>query len=164
MVRIGLGQILIFLVPILLGVSAGITGLYLLAALAMISLFFILGYIPSIRGSRQVYQFFFSFLTCLPINIRVSIDIFILLIDGETSTILVICMVAVFSFILISIEEIILGIVTYLIWGDQDNSSFAEQEENSEKEFKRRYMTKREQEIVSLMRKRYENSEHQIEP
>ena len=43
-------------------------------------------------------------------------------------------MVAVFSFILISIEEIILGIVTYLIWGDQDNSLFAEQEENSEKE------------------------------
>jgi len=163
MVRIGHGQILIFLVPILLGVSTGITGFYPLAALAMISLFFILGFMPSIRGSRQVYQFFFSFLTCLPINIRVSIDLFNLLIVGETGTILVICTVAVFSFILISVEEIILGIVTYLIWGEQDNSLFAEQEKNSEREFERRYRTKREQEIVSLMRKRYENSEHQDE-
>ena len=164
MVRIGHGQILIFFFFFLLGVSAGITGLYLLAALALISLFFILGFIPTIWGSRQVYQFFFSFLTCLPINIRVSIDLFNLLIVGETSTILVICIVAVFSFILISIEEIILGIVTYLIWGEQDNSLFAEQAENSEREFERRYRTKREQEIVSLMRKRYENSEHQNEP
>ena len=154
MVRVKLGQKLVFLVPILLGVSAGITGLYLLAALALAALFLILGFMPSIKGYRNIFQFFFSFLTCLPINLRVSIDFFITLNDGESSIVLLVGWAAIFSFILISVELIVLGIISYLIWGEQDDALFAEKEKDAEMEAERRFRTKREKEILSTLRQK----------
>lgn len=160
MVHVRLGQKLVFLIPVLLGIIAGITGLYLLSVLALISLFAILGLIPYIRGYRSVYQFFFSFLICLPFNIRVSVDVFNMLNDGDTGIVMVIGLAAICSFILISIELILLGIISYFIWGEQDDASIAKKEKNEEREFERRYRTKREEEILSLLRQRSEERIH----
>ena len=154
MVRVKPWQKLVFLVPILLGLSAGITGRYILAALAVVALFLILGLMPSIKGYRNIYQFFFSFLTCLPINLRVSIDFFNTLNDGESNIALLIGWAAIFSFILVSIELIVLGIISYLIWGEQDDALLAEKENDAELEAERRFKTKREKEILSTLRQK----------
>ena len=156
MVHVKLEHKIAFLIPILLGIIAGITGLYLLSVLALASLFAILSLMSSIKGYRSVYQFCFSFLICLPINIRVSIDVFYMLNDGDTSIVTVIGFPIIVSFILISMELIILGIISYFIWGEQDDGSIAENEKNAEKEFERRFRTKREEVILSLLRKQSE--------
>ena len=158
MVRLRLEQKLIFLIPVLLGVIAGITSLYLLAALAVLSLFVILSLMSSIKGYRFVYQFFFSFLICLPINIRVSCDVFNYLNDGDIGIAMVIGLAFIFSFILISVELIFLGIISYFIWGEQDDALIVEKEKNAEKELERKYRSKREEEILSLLWKRSEES------
>lgn len=160
MVHLRLYQKLVFLIPVLLGVIAGITGSYVLAALAVLCLFLILGLMSSIKGYRYVYQFFFSFLICLPINIRVSFDIFNILNDGDTGIAMVIGLVAIFSFILISIELLAFGILSYLIWGEQDDPLIAEKEKDAEREHERRFRTKREAELLSLLRQQSEEYSH----
>ena len=152
MVRLRLYQKLVFLIPVLLGAVAGMTGSYLLAAVAVLSLFVLLGFMSAVKGYRSVYQFFFSFLICLPINMRVSIDYFKWLKYGDDGVAMATGAASIVFFVLTSIELIVLGIVSYLIWGERDDALSAEKEKDAEKEFERRYRTKREKAILAMLR------------
>ena len=125
-------------VPLLLGLAAGIKGSYLLAGIALLCLYVILGLTPSIKGDRGVYLFFFAFLICLPINIHTAAYFYRILADAGARSLLTIGEIALFSFILISVEEILLGVVAYLLWREQDDPARAAQEKAREEAFERK--------------------------
>lgn len=133
MVRVSAAGKLCLCVPVALGIAAGILGSYPLAALSFVFLFAAISLMPSLKGCRFPFLFFFLFLTALPINIRAARDLYILLNGGEDFVITVLCMLL--PFIFFSIEIIASGIVSYFLWGERDDLPAAEKEKQREEKW-----------------------------
>lgn len=122
------------IVPIVLGTVSGIMGSYLLAFIAVVSLLAMICLLQPLKGHRFIFMFFLLFLTCLPINIRASRDLFFRLYDGEAVAMdLTLCVL--FAFALFGIESIISGILLYFLYGEQDDKSIAEKEKQLEEDY-----------------------------
>lgn len=113
---------LLILFDLALGIISSIFGpSYLLLSLSLILLFSILIFNPCFRYHETIYLFVYSTIICFPFNLRLSINYAIILLDSAVYSMQAVSLGIVAATVLVSIEEIILCLIGYLIWGEQDD-------------------------------------------
>ena len=102
-----------------LGVMGGLWGLYILVLISLVALFVSLSVSPKFRHHELVFMFPLSIISCLPEIILLAgklMRAFDFLISLPVQRVFYFTF---FLLVLISIEELILGVVGSAIWGDQ---------------------------------------------
>lgn len=112
-------QILFALIPMILSLAFVRYMINLLLVLTVITLFIIIAVVPIFKTRKSLWMFILSSIISIPINLNFS-----LYIAGNYLSydyrLIELCLYAVlFYFLLLSIEEIILGIVSRLMWHRQ---------------------------------------------
>lgn len=112
-------QLAISLLPLVFSIAFLINQSWIALLLFVLSLFIIVGTIPLFRRRESLYMFLLVAIAGLPINIRlsfwliyeefISLDFFV----GD------ILLYLVFGCVLFSVEEIVFGVITRLIWKKQ---------------------------------------------
>ena len=122
MVRLGIGIKLIILLDLVLGIASSIIGpSYILFILSLVFLYVILILSSSFRYHETIYLFVYSFIICIPFNLRSSMMYANLLLDADVISIQALSLGIVASIVLVSVEELVLCLIGYLLWGEQDN-------------------------------------------
>ena len=112
---------LFLLIDLATGMFASFTGSYVITLISIANLYIIITLSAPIRYHENKLLFSLSTLICVPCNIRICSNFLLAL---NESNVLFLQQVAIGTLIAIgltSIEEIILLLVGYLIWGEQDN-------------------------------------------
>ena len=112
--------LLIFVsIPLVLSILSVIHESAVLLAVAFVSHFLILKFIPLFKGRENMWMFVMVLLSGIPINIRI-INILngLGLYDHMWYIVSILMFIVLYAF-LFSIEEIAMGIMTRLLWGKQ---------------------------------------------
>ena len=121
MAQINFGLRLIILLDLAIGIVSSIVGpSYILFILSLSFLFAILTFNGSFRYHETIYLFVYSIVICIPFNLRLSLMYANLLLDADVCSLQAWSLGIVASIVLASIEELILCLIGYLLWGDQD--------------------------------------------
>ena len=117
MVRLGFWEKMLLMIPVALGILAGVsTSIYLLL-FALLLLLLIITLTSDLRYHEHPFLYSLSFFTCLPYNIRIS-AVYCEIISGSAFWGLqIVSLVILMAVALVSIEEIILGLIGYILWG-----------------------------------------------
>lgn len=122
MVRLEIGVKVLILLDLVLGIVSSIIGpSYVLFILSLAFLYGILILNESFRYHEAIYLFVYSILICIPFNLRVSLMYANLLLNADVNSLQAWSLGFVASIVLVSMEELILCFVGYLIWGEQEN-------------------------------------------
>ena len=122
MTRLSIGLRILILLDLALGIVSSIVGpTYILFSLSLVFLFAILIFNGSFRYHETIYLFVYSILICLPFNLRISLTYANLLLDSDVNSLQSWSLGIVASIVLVSVEELILCFIGYLLWGEQDN-------------------------------------------
>lgn len=106
---------------LVLGIVSSIIGpSYVLFILSLAFLYGILILNASFRYHETIYLFVYSILICIPFNLRVSLMYANLLLNADVNSLQAWSLWLVASIVLVSVEELILCFIRYLIWGEQD--------------------------------------------
>lgn len=93
---------------------------YWVLLICAVMLFVIIGVCPLFKKKENLWMFLFVAAASLPVNVRLSLLLFEYgIIESDILWFGVICAILL-SCILFSLEEVIFGIVTRLIWRKQD--------------------------------------------
>ena len=112
-------QIASVIIPLLLSVAFIFTKKYIFLMLAVISLFMIVGFCPLFRKRENLWMFILSGVAGLPLNVYLAYSV---IFKTELMTIYSafnICSVIVLSSIFFGVEEIVLAVITRIIWKRQ---------------------------------------------
>ena len=116
--KLRIWQKIALIVPVLAGAAAGFLGYGLLLLISVAALYIIVGLLPRLKGKRFIFAFFFMIPTCLPFNIQISRKLFDRLNAGDAAAVKNAAFCVAFVLILMSIEMIVSGLVSYFLWGD----------------------------------------------
>lgn len=93
---------------------------YIFLILSLVFLFIILILNADFRYHETIYLFVYSIIICFPFNLRMSMTYIDLILEAELWYVQALSLGIIMSAVLMSIEEIILCLIGYLIWGEQD--------------------------------------------
>lgn len=117
-VRLEIGVRVLILLDLVLGIVSSIIGpSYVLFILSLAFLYGILILNASFRYHETIYLFVYSILICIPFNLRVSLMYANLLLNADVNSLQAWSLGLVASIVLVSVEELILCFIGYLIWG-----------------------------------------------
>ncbi len=121
MVRLGIGVRLLIFLDLVLGVASSIIGpSFILFILSLVCLYAILILSASFRYHETIYLFVYSIIICIPFNLRGSLMYANLLLNADVYSLQAWSLGIVASIVLVSVEELILCLIGYLLWGEQD--------------------------------------------
>ena len=122
LVRLRIGVRFLILLDLVLGITFSIIGpSYILFILSLAFLFGILILSASFRYHETIYLFVYSILICIPFNLRVTLMYANFLLNADVNSLQAWSLSIVASIVLVSVEELILCLIGYLLWGEQDS-------------------------------------------
>lgn len=117
---------LYFLLPFALSVAGALSRSWMLILLAAGAVYLLTAILPICSGRESIWVFLTGFLTCLPADLRLLWDLMHAdFTQGITRTRfdgalwLILCWL-----VLISLESLLLAIVSRLIWSEQDDDAY----------------------------------------
>lgn len=93
---------------------------YIFLILSLVFLFIILILNADFRYHETIYLFVYSIIICFPFNLRMGMTYINLILEAELWYVQALSLGIIVSVVLMSIEEIILCLIGYLLWGEQD--------------------------------------------
>ena len=102
-------------VPIALAITASIKISALYFILAIIFAFVVVAVMPICKHYENAWMFFMTAITVVPINIRVIVHLF----SGGANSLIGVLWGVILFFVMLSIEELIAGVITRIIWKNQ---------------------------------------------
>lgn len=108
-------QYALIAVPIVLAIIAAIKASIILSILSILLTIIDVAVLPVCKNNENVWTFFMTVLTVTPINIKIIVHF----IQGNVNLFIGIVMGLLLYFIMLSIEEIIAGVIVRIIWPKQ---------------------------------------------
>lgn len=108
-------QYALIAVPIVLPIIAASKGSIIFSLLSILLMVIDIAALPICKNNENVWTFFMIALTVTPINIRIIVHF----IQGNVNLFIGIVMGLLLYFIMLSIEEIIAGVIVRIIWPKQ---------------------------------------------
>lgn len=110
---------ILLLGDVVFGILSGFYEQYALFFLSIAILYVLLTISPVSRHHGVMALFVYSFLICIPINLRMSVHYSEFMSYASTPTSLTVALGVIAYIILSSIEEIVLCLVGRILWGEQ---------------------------------------------
>lgn len=108
-------QYALIAVPIVLAIIAASKASIILSILSILLTIIDVAVLPVCKNNENVWTFFMTALTVTPINIKIIVHF----IQGNVNLFIGIVMGLLLYFIMLSIEEIIAGVIVRIIWPKQ---------------------------------------------
>lgn len=108
--------IIAIIVPLGLAISSLCSGVWTMALAAILSAYILVGGLPVLKAQKVKWIFLLMFLICLPINISVIVQFLSSWLFCDSWIITNILRGAVWTMIILSVEEIVFTFIARLLW------------------------------------------------